>query len=166
MKIKNSNLRYNITGNRTLNLYENENQEVNFNFPGLSYMDDTNFMAENIDNLEKILDIADSFYNLNDIKINKMKSELLLKMKKGTELPESINLKFGKNSIKIKPAGKTGSIRILGIWFNVYNRKKHVITQIKDEISNCCYSFIASKRLTDKQMSYIFNVLIIPKIEY
>lgn len=165
-KIRNSNLGYNIDGKRVLNLYEDVKYDVNFNFPGLSYMDDTNFIAENLENLEKILDIAESFYNLNDIKINKTKSELLLRVKRGVEISQVVNLKFGNNNINIVPATKFAAIRILGVWFNAYNRKQHIIAQIKEEVKNCCDSFIARKRLTDKQMSYIFNVLIIPKIEY
>ncbi|CAB5374662.1 unnamed protein product [Rhizophagus irregularis] len=126
-------------------------------------MDDTNFMAGNQENLEKILSIADTFYNLNDIKINKDKSELLLRKK---YIPESLSLSFGKSIVNIKPTSKKGSIRLLGVWFNAFNRRNHVIDQIKNEINNCCDSMILRKKLTDKQMAFIFNVLIIPRIEY
>ncbi|CAG8747827.1 22818_t:CDS:2, partial [Rhizophagus irregularis] len=111
----------------------------------------------------KILSIADTFYNLNDIKINKDKSELLLRKK---YIPESLSLSFGKSIVNIKPTSQTGSIRLLEVWFNAFNRRNHVIYQIKHKINNCCDSMMLRKKLTDKQMVYIFNVLIIPRIEY
>lgn len=165
-KIKESNLGYNIDGRRVLNLYENISEICNINFSGLSYMDDTNFISEDKENLEKILSIAGSFYDLNDIKINKSKSELLLRRKKGGDIIKKKIINFGKLAINIIPVDKKGSIRILGVWFNTYNARKHVIMQVKDEIRNCCDSFILRKRLTDKQISFIFNMLIIPRIEY
>ena len=42
-------------------------------------MDDTTWIAENQNNMESILSIADDFYLLNNIKVNKEKSKLLAK---------------------------------------------------------------------------------------
>uniref|UniRef100_U9UIA3 Reverse transcriptase domain-containing protein n=1 Tax=Rhizophagus irregularis (strain DAOM 181602 / DAOM 197198 / MUCL 43194) TaxID=747089 RepID=U9UIA3_RHIID len=119
-KIKNSNLGYDIDGVKVNNIYENVEEKINFNFPGLA--------------------------------------------KK--YIPESLSLSFGKSIVNIKPTSKKGSIRLLGVWFNAFNRRNHVIDQIKNEINNCCDSMILRKKLTDKQMAFIFNVLIIPRIEY
>jgi hypothetical protein len=44
----------------------------------MAYMDDTNFLTNSKEELKEILRVADEFYNLNDIQINKDKSELLL----------------------------------------------------------------------------------------
>ncbi|CAB5387796.1 unnamed protein product [Rhizophagus irregularis] len=99
-------------------------------------------------------------------KINKEKSELLWKTKKGHNMSEIVKIKFGNKDLIIKPADKKGSVRILGVWFNAYNRREHVIAQIREEVRNCCETMILRKKLSDKQMSFIFNVLIIPKIEY
>jgi hypothetical protein len=41
-------------------------------------MDDTSWIAPTQHNLERILSIADSFNDLNNIKVNKEKSELLV----------------------------------------------------------------------------------------
>ncbi|GBC01554.1 hypothetical protein RclHR1_42270001 [Rhizophagus clarus] len=48
-----------------------------------AYMDDTQWLVPSQNNLEKILEIADSFYKLNDIQVNKEKSELLVRYKQG-----------------------------------------------------------------------------------
>ncbi|CAB4441047.1 unnamed protein product [Rhizophagus irregularis] len=137
-KIKNSNLGYNIDGKKVLNLYENINERIEFNFPGLSYMDDTNFIAENKADLEKILAIADSFYNINDIKINKDKSELLWRAKKGQNMSETVEIKFGNKDLIIKPADKKGSIRILGVCWQK-RREDHLVasTESSPYIPRC-----------------------------
>ncbi|GBB86825.1 hypothetical protein RclHR1_13270007 [Rhizophagus clarus] len=73
-----------------------------------AYMDDTQWLAPSQNNLEKILEIADSFYKLNDIQVNKEKSELLVRYKQGRYRPklkphEPVTLRFGSDSIFIIP---------------------------------------------------------------
>ncbi|GBC39515.2 hypothetical protein GLOIN_2v1480544 [Rhizophagus irregularis DAOM 181602=DAOM 197198] len=162
-------LGYQIDGKQIINHYENIERPLAFNFPGLSYMDDMNFISDCKDNLEKILEIADSFYRMNDIKINKEKSELLLRTKdRKIDLNEQkeINIRFGNSKIDIIPAERKGSIRILGVWFNAFNQKNHVLVKMKEEIKNFYQSLLLKKRLTDKQMVYIFNMLIVPRVKY
>uniref|UniRef100_U9UGS7 Reverse transcriptase domain-containing protein n=1 Tax=Rhizophagus irregularis (strain DAOM 181602 / DAOM 197198 / MUCL 43194) TaxID=747089 RepID=U9UGS7_RHIID len=169
---------YESKSNVEENIYQNVLDPINdeewveplaFNFPGLSYMDDMNFISDCKDNLEKILEIADSFYRMNDIKINKEKSELLLRTKdRKIDLNEQkeINIRFGNSKIDIIPAERKGSIRILGVWFNAFNQKNHVLVKMKEEIKNFYQSLLLKKRLTDKQMVYIFNMLIVPRVKY
>ena len=45
-------------------------------------MDDTQWLTDSKNKLECILNIADSFYILNDIQVNKDKSELVIWLKK------------------------------------------------------------------------------------
>ena len=52
------------------------------NIPVMAYMDDTQWITDEKHKLEKMLYIADSFYRLNDIQINKDKSELMMRTKK------------------------------------------------------------------------------------
>lgn len=86
-------------------------------------------------------------------------------MRKRKILPgdNKVNIRFGSTDLKLKPTMKKGSIRMFGVWFNAFNKKDHVIKQIKKEIRNCCQSMILRK---NKQMLYIFNTLIIPKVKY
>ncbi|GES77991.1 reverse transcriptase family protein [Rhizophagus clarus] len=53
-----------------------------------AYMDNTQWFAPSQNNLEKILEIADSYYKLNDIQVNKEKSELLVRYKQGRYRPK------------------------------------------------------------------------------
>jgi hypothetical protein len=114
--------------------------------------------------MEKILGIADEFYDLNDIQINKEKSELLLRSS-NQDYGKQINIKFGCQHIKIRPTPKNDSIRVLGVWFNAFHKKSFVLNQVKTEIRNVC-NVISRKRITDKHIKYIFNHIIIPRIEY
>ncbi|GBC02171.1 hypothetical protein RclHR1_00450006 [Rhizophagus clarus] len=64
-----------------------------------AFMDDIQWLAPNQSNLEKILEIVDSFYELNDIQVNKEKSELLVRKIQSRYRPklrphELVTLKF------------------------------------------------------------------------
>jgi hypothetical protein len=79
-------------------------------------------------NLEHILSIADSFNILNNIKVNKEKSELLVNSpdvdnNDKEQVVTPIDLVFGNITVKIQPAQKGESIRFLGVWINL--KKKH-----------------------------------------
>ncbi|CAB4425103.1 unnamed protein product [Rhizophagus irregularis] len=74
-------------------------------------------------------------------------------------------IRFGSEYINIKPKEPNESIRILGVWFNVNDDKKFVLSQAKSEVKKLIDN-IKHKRITDKQLQYVFNALIIPTIEY
>ncbi|GES90563.1 RNA-directed DNA polymerase from mobile element jockey-like [Rhizophagus clarus] len=88
---------------------ENTSEETEkYTVSSSAYMDDTQWLVPNQNNLEKILEIADSFYKLNDIQVNKEKSELLVRYKQGRYRPklkpyEPVTLRFGSDSIFIIP---------------------------------------------------------------
>ncbi|GBC40758.1 reverse transcriptase family protein [Rhizophagus irregularis DAOM 181602=DAOM 197198] len=79
---------YHVKAKKKINLYENIEVEVNQNITSMAYMDDTNMLAGNKEELEKILKTADDFYTLNDIQINKenlncyLRKRILILMKK------------------------------------------------------------------------------------
>ncbi|CAB5386262.1 unnamed protein product [Rhizophagus irregularis] len=116
--------------------------------------------------MERILKIADSFYTLNDIKINKKKSALLIRFKEKKKLKNEINLQFGNEEIGIQPIQHNGSERFLGVWINMYNKNQHIQQQVKNEVMSINKAFTTKKGLTDKMMIYLFNYLIIPIMEY
>ncbi|GBC17751.2 hypothetical protein GLOIN_2v1873210 [Rhizophagus irregularis DAOM 181602=DAOM 197198] len=135
-------------------------------FSGKTYINDTTLLAKDQLQLETMLDIANEFYSLNDIKINKDKSELLLKkIDKSFNYSNSLMIRFGSEYINIKPKVSSESIRILSVWFNVNDDKNVVLSQAKSEVKKLIDN-IKHKRISDKQLQYIFNALIIPTIEY
>ncbi|CAB4418121.1 unnamed protein product [Rhizophagus irregularis] len=167
-KIRNTDLGFKMEAKEHIDVYENLYRLRSITFPGCAYMDDTGFITNNKNNLECILKIADSFYKLNDIKINKQKSELLLRknISRKKPLDDIVKIKFGEDIIEVKPTPRNSNSRFLGVWISAFNDNNHVIQQIKDEISAIIKNISCRKGITDKMMIYLFNMLIIPIIEY
>ncbi|PKB96605.1 hypothetical protein RhiirA5_434552 [Rhizophagus irregularis] len=156
---------YEITAKYKKDIYSDYIKE-SIIFPEKAYIDNTTLLAKDQLQLETMLDIANEFYNLNDIKINKDKSELLLKkIDKSFNYSNSLMIRFGSEYINIKPKVPSESIRILSVWFNVNDDKNFVLSQAKSEVKKLIDN-IKHKRISDKQLQYVFNALIIPTIEY
>ena len=123
-------------------------------------MDDTTWIVPNKSNLEQILNIADEFYTMTNTAINKDKSELITNAK---HLPQPLTLKFGNNNIQINKA--TNPVRFLGVWIKLSQSKKHTIDQTRQDIKKFVYT-IKRKPLTDKQLIYITNMVLVSLIIY
>ena len=53
----------------------------------------------------------------------------------------------------------------MGVWINTKQNKQYVKAQIRSEIQTDI-RIMKNKILTDKQLLYIYNTVIIPKLEY
>ena len=91
------------------NLYQTTTNTVEHTISTLAYMDNTSWIAPNKNNMEIILGITDSFNELNNIKVNKDKSELLMHQPK-VPYQQALMLNFGNETVNIKPARRTESI--------------------------------------------------------
>ncbi|CAJ0825551.1 9435_t:CDS:2, partial [Entrophospora sp. SA101] len=166
MLIEERKLGYNIRHNYKQNLYSDQFIQIEQHLSVLAFMDDTSWITESKQNLELILSIADSFYQLNNIMVNKQKSELLVKIPNNKDIYNNeVDLNFGNEQIKIQPKKYSESIRILGIWMNLGKKRNFIIQQAKDEVIELC-NIMKKKLITDKQLLYIYNTVIIPRIEY
>ncbi|CAB5217198.1 unnamed protein product [Rhizophagus irregularis] len=90
----------------------------------LGYLDDTTWLAENLDNLQENLKIAHQFYELANIHVNKDKTLILANkhakkiIDRDSPSPSSyIEIEFG-TVIKVPLLGKNKAARILGVYFN------------------------------------------------
>jgi exonuclease III/ribonuclease HI len=146
-------------------LLSNKDKQVEENISNVAFMDDTTWITEDKEDLEKILEIADDFYNLNNIKVNKDKSELLYHQSNDRNEDELVILQFGQDNIEIKSAKYKESIRFLGVWINLAGHREFIINQTTDEVTHFCH-IINNKRITDKQLLYLWNMVVIPRIEY
>src|SRR6266498_1696752 len=113
--------------------------------------------------MEFILSIADSFFVFNDILINDDKAILLT----NDQLPESRKAQFNlpHRSLIIKARPVHATERVLGMWITLQRSDKFIIQQIKQEISQVCNT-LKYKKVTDKQLLYVFNAVVIPRLEY
>lgn len=129
----------------------------------VAFMDDTTWITESKKALESILEIADDFYDLNNIKVNKDKSILLTNNIEHEDSQGKINIQFGKETIYIN--NNKEPARLLGVWIYLKSNKQFVQEQAKNEVIKFC-NIMRKKKATDKQMLYLWNMIIIPRIEY
>ena len=80
-------------------------------------------------------------------------------------IPDIITLRFGSTSIPIKPATLNESVRILGVWINLNGSRSFVKNQAKNIVVQFTNA-IRQKQITDKQLLYLWNMVVIPTIEY
>jgi hypothetical protein len=163
-RIQKLNMGYEISGKKIIDIYNNIHEEKRINVACMAYMDDTDIILDNKEKVENILRYVNEFNNLNDIQINKEKTEILLRKNDKKDVKKLV-LEFGDKMIEITPIKKDQSLRILGVWFNAYNKKDFVLNQVKKEVQNFC-ELLKRRRVTDKHLAYLFNSLVLPKIEY
>ena len=161
VRIQQSSLGYNLVSNRHTNIVDSTPTITNAHVPCLAYMDDTLWLSKTKEDLNNIILIADSFYILNDIKVNWDKSLLLTSLPTQTQ----INFRMTNNNMWLQPNDPNIPVRYLGIWVSIAQNKKFIYQQVKDEISTSATT-MKKKKLTDKQLSSIFNAVLIPRILY
>ncbi|KAF0526188.1 RNA-directed DNA polymerase from mobile element jockey-like [Gigaspora margarita] len=120
-------------------------------------MDDTLWIAQSFQQLQQILQIASSFYQMANIKVNLHKSILVSNT---NHLP---SITFLNSSIQTQPLHTP--FKFLACWFTTnsksYPQIKLIIQKIYEIINT-----LNTKKITDKQASYIINTVIIPILEY
>ena len=123
----------------------------------LAYMDDTLWITNSKSNLESIIQTATSFYQIANIQINPHKSVLTTNNKKLSQL------NFINSSIQ--PQQPNILFKFLGCWFTLDGKQTQQTKLITNEISHLTNT-LKTKHITDKQVSYIINIVIIPILEY
>ena len=112
-----------------------------------------------------ILDIAHSFYRLNDIQINGSKSELIVI--NGPKDPAARKVRIGIDDFeaKVTAVPRRKPVRYLGVYLKEQSNNKHVIDMIRDEIK-ATTTILSQKRITLAHVVYVNNKVLIPRIEY
>ncbi|POG58120.1 hypothetical protein GLOIN_2v1790829 [Rhizophagus irregularis DAOM 181602=DAOM 197198] len=128
----------------------------------IAYADDTAWIASNKDEITKIISISNSFFELNDITINREKSELLVwNTPKGTT--NEINMGTELTLIKANPPLKDA--RYLGIYIRSRAGQSHVIKRAQQEITSITNA-LRYKKVTASQIAYVNNVVLMARLEY
>ncbi|CAG8741442.1 5718_t:CDS:1, partial [Funneliformis caledonium] len=55
--------------------------------------------------------------------------------------------------------------RYLGVWISLQCNKMFTVNQVVQDVKSAI-AILANKKLTDKQLIYTYNVVIIPHVEY
>src|ERR1043166_9604512 len=109
------------------------------------------------------INTTNSFFDINDILINGDKLELLVM---NTPLPPNQQfVTMGKNHNKVYAVKKSQDIRFLGVWVNSSLTYTNNIKRIQRVIHDFINA-IKFKKATIAQFRYIYNNVIILKIEY
>ncbi|CAJ0629167.1 16197_t:CDS:2 [Entrophospora sp. SA101] len=121
-------------------------------------MDDTTLIGNNLEGMTRLHQITKSFYKANDIKDNPNKSVLI-----------NINAKEEEMQLddhnKITAIKKSESARYLGILIDGDGKIKSQKNKIL-EFSRTAAAIARKKSITELQVTYLFNKVIIPAIEY
>jgi len=125
----------------------------------LAYMDDTLWVASSQAELNNIISIAESFYNMANIQVNPSKSILATNHKLDTYTPTI----FNNQPLLLQP--KHQPFKFLGCWFTLDNKQTQQTQLIKTESAQLI-NIAKRKQITDTQACYIINTVIIPTIEY
>ncbi|GBB91499.1 hypothetical protein RclHR1_18820006 [Rhizophagus clarus] len=146
---------------------------ANLAINNLVFMDDSTLISSTKTGLEHMLSIMEEFYALNNTSANHQKyvliSNSLSLTTTSTLSPVEFNLSLSSlnnvSSISVTPISITSSFQFLGVWFNIKGSHDFVKKQIAGE----CNSFTATLRpakLSAKQVVYLYNTVLIPKLEY
>ncbi|GET56226.1 RNA-directed DNA polymerase from mobile element jockey-like [Rhizophagus irregularis DAOM 181602=DAOM 197198] len=139
----------------------------------LVFMDDSTLISSSKSGMESMLSITEEFYQINNTSANHNKYVLITNSLPPTSAlspsPVVFDLQVsGLNKvpyISIVPISMNSSFRFLDVWFNVAGSRDFVKKQVARE----CNSFAAIVRpakLSAKQVVYLHNTVLIPKLEY
>ncbi len=126
----------------------------------LGFIDDANWISSSLEDLEAILAVADNFYNITRVVINKDKSKLLTNT---THSSNPINIAFGNIKVPISPS--FDSVRFLGVSINIHLNHALVKKELRSHIRQFV-NLTKTKPITDRQFSYIVNHILFLQLLY
>src|SRR5271154_4817850 len=128
-------------------------------FNNLAFMNDLNLLSHNKDTLQNVLNTTSQFLTVNNISVNPQKTKLIIINSKQE------NKTIFLNDTPISPNKKNDPIRILGI----YLTESSIISPNRNKIENDIITISNSfkyKFITGHTASYIYNKVLLPRIEY
>ncbi|GBC17050.2 ribonuclease H-like domain-containing protein [Rhizophagus irregularis DAOM 181602=DAOM 197198] len=157
----------------TPSLIDSPSPSLDLKINNLVFMDDSTLISSSKAGMEFMLSITEEFYQINNTSANHNKYVLItnsLPLTSNSVIsPITFNLDLSSlnsvPSIIITPISMTTSFRFLGVWFNIKNSRDFVKKQLKRE---CCLfaATIRPAKLSSKQVVYLHNAVLIPKLEY
>ena len=90
--------------------------------------------------MQKIIDIANEFYEINDIEINGKKSELIVlnsNLKKN-KIKNALIVIVGKSRDRVFAKKDSKLARHLGVWISSKKNQNNSFSVVKNEVSRMC----------------------------
>lgn len=134
----------------------------NFSCGVVGYLDDTTWFDSSLEQVTAKLTIANDFYQLANIQINKDKYKLLCNQSKP---PPSVTITINNQSVDIPITRPRKSERILGVYINAHNSPVPTINKCRQIVADHVIT-MQKKKITHDHIRYIINKVIIPKLEY
>lgn len=150
-------LGYKMEVEKILNINDRISIKEEITINATAFMDDTTIIGRNKESIEKMVTICHEFFQINEIKANIGKYELI----KINSQEENLSI---EGKIVEKMNNNEGH-RYLGIWFKHNNKRKIFKKKIKSIVDQACKIF-TWKKLTEKQIRSVWNMVIISHIEY
>ncbi|RHZ78707.1 hypothetical protein Glove_157g58 [Diversispora epigaea] len=160
-RIAESKLGYTMKEKWISNLHLQSKRRLSVQISVAAYVNNTNWITPNKQNMKEILTIANKFYQINDITINKSKLYLIaINVNSQTKLE---GLLMGNETLY--PVAKNYSVRSLGVYVTENGSKQFQKDRLK-KLTNYMANILKGKPITDKQAIYIFNAVVILMLEY
>ena len=147
---------YTLSTKWQTDLHSHTNYHLQTSISVLAYMDDTLWISHSKEEMEHITSTAKSFYQMANLQVNPNKSVFATNSKPTT-------ISFINSTLKSIPTNEP--FKYLGCWFTLNNKQSEQIKRIQQETYQLTY-IANSKKITDKQITYIINTVIIPTLEY
>lgn len=139
------------------------NEEIYLRMACTAFADDTAWIAKNKEESMYIISISNEFYDINDIKINGKKSELIVV---NPSVPKNDQLiRMGSDNAIVTANDANAPSRYLGIYIRGKKGQSHIVKKVEEEIKECT-DILKYKKLTVAQLVYVNNRVIIPRAEY
>ena len=126
----------------------------------MAYIDDLNLISYSKNSIQSLCNTSNEFFSLNDIQANPTKTKLIT-LNVNHKLDRSITMQ----STQISPQKTKDPIRILGIWIS----ENSILTPNRQKIITdtlLITKALKSKYTTGQMASYIYNKVLLPRIEY
>ncbi|CAB4439657.1 unnamed protein product [Rhizophagus irregularis] len=149
---------YNFYEEKLINKTTKETEILDISINATAFMDDTTLISKNKKELMKMIEVCHQFFRINDIKANITKYELI---KINDKEKEDLIIE-GEKIIKVN--NEEGN-RYLGIYFRYDNKRRIYKEKITSIVKSACNIF-NWKRLNEKQIIAVWNIVIVPRIEY
>src|SRR6266480_3939430 len=118
-----------------------------------------------------MLNIANEFYKMNNTKINFDKAELITN-RDLNDSDKSASLRLISHQFRLRtfffsitPISLNSSFRFLGVWFSLIKNASFVKKQCLTEYQLFAIK-LEKKMLTIRQLTYLHNSVLLPKVEY